>query len=304
MSAEIGILEHIHGLRGGMRPALQLVADAILADPEAARSKNIKQLAAACAVSEASISRFVRSIGFDSYRSFQLRMVEEGAFGLSPRAAAPDEGYVYENIGRQDNAATILTKVAHRTSDVARACLSTLDAAAMERAAQMIRNADVVYLFAAGLSALAAENALLRFARIGKPAIFHRDRNNQLLLAGSLRDGALAIGISDSGRTHQTVSALTAAGQAGAATIAMTAFPDLPLARQADITLVTPAGYMSASEEPIYEDMVSKFGQLLAIDALYSLVAVQDFDASAAAVRQGDAIIRQSRSTRRQNDPE
>lgn len=287
-----------------MRPALQSVADAILADPEAARSKNIKQLAAACSVSEASISRFVRSIGFDSYRMFQLRMVEEGAFGLPPPGRSPDEGYVYENIGRQDNAATILTKVAHRTSDVARACLSTLEASAMERAAQMIRAADVVYIFAAGLSALAAENALLRFARIGKPAIFHRDRNNQLLLAGSLRTGALAFGISDSGRTHQTVSALAAARQAGASTIAMTAFPESPLARLADVTLVTPAGYMPASEEPIYENMVSKFGQMLAIDALYSLVAVQDFDASAAAIGAGDSIIRQSRSARRQNEPE
>ena len=287
-----------------MKPALQTVADSILADPEAARSKNIKGLAAACAVSEASISRFVRGVGFPSYRAFQLRMVEEGAFSLPPRALSPDEGQIYENIGRRDNAATILNKVAHRTADLARDCLSTLDPAAMERAAHMVRAAEVVYFFAAGLSALAAENALLRFARIGKPAIFHRDRNNQLLIAGSLRKGALAIGISDSGRTHQTVSALAAARQTGARTIAMTAFPESPLARQAEVTLVTPAGYMPAGEEPIYESMISKFGQLLAIDALYSLTAVQDFDASAAAVRRGDPVIQQSRSARRYNEQE
>jgi DNA-binding MurR/RpiR family transcriptional regulator len=285
-----------------MKPALQLVADVVLANPEAARSKNIKGLAAVCGVSEASISRFVRGVGFPSYRAFQLRMVEEGAFGLPPRGLSPDEGQIYENIGRHDNATTILNKVAHRTADLARACLSTLDPAALERAARMVHAADVIYVFAAGLSALAAENALLRFARIGKPAIFHRDRNNQLLIAGSLGKGALAIGISDSGRTHQTVSALAAARQAGARTIAMTAFPDSPLARQAEVALVTPAGYMPEGDEPISESMISKFGQLLAIDALYSLAAVQDFDASAAAVRRGDSVIQQSRSVRRQND--
>ncbi|MBN9071638.1 MAG: MurR/RpiR family transcriptional regulator [Rhizobiales bacterium] len=304
MSSEIGILQHIQSLRGSMKPALQQVADAILANPEAARSKNIKGLAAACAVSEASISRFVRGVGFPSYRAFQLRMVEEGAFGLPPRGLSADEGQIYENIGRHDNAATILNKVAHRTADLARACLSTLKPAAIEHAAQMVRAADVIYFFAAGLSALAAENALLRFARIGKPAIFHRDRNNQLLIAGSLRKGALAIGISDSGRTQQTVSALAAARQAGARTIAVTAFPDSALARQAEVTLVTPAGYMPAGEEPISESMISKFGQLLVIDALYSLAAVQDFDVSAASVRQGDSVIQQSRSARRQNDQE
>ncbi|MEI4472389.1 MurR/RpiR family transcriptional regulator [Frigidibacter sp. MR17.24] len=298
MTAEISILEHIQSLRGGLKPTLQVVADAVLARPTETRSMNIKELAAACGVSEASISRFVRGIGLPSYRAFQLRMVEDAATTLPARSQVPDEGQIYENIGRADTAQTILTKVAHRTADVARACLSTLDPAALERAAAMIRAADTVYFFAAGLSALSAENALLRFARIGKPAIFHRDRNNQILLAGSLRRGSLGIAISDSGRTNQTVLALTAARAAGVPTIALTAFADSPLARIADLTLVTPAGYQP-NEEPLYESMVSKIGQLVAIDALYSLVALTEFDASVAAVKRGDAFIQDSRSARR-----
>jgi DNA-binding MurR/RpiR family transcriptional regulator len=302
LGSEIGILEHIQSLRGGLKPTLQLVADAILASPERTRGLSIKELAATTSVSEASISRFVRSLGLPSYRAFQLRMVEDGAHRSMPRDLSPSEGDIYENIGRNDTAATILTKVTHRVSDTARACLSTLDTAAMQSAAEMVCNAQVVYFFAAGLSAVAAENALLRFGRIGKPAIFHRDRNNQLLIAGSLFKGALAIGISDSGRTDQTVTALAAAKQAGATTIAMTAFPDSPLTRHADLVLGTPAGYTPAGEEPIYESMVSKFGQLVAIDVLYSLVAVQNFDESADAVRRGNAVIKNSRSLRRQND--
>ncbi len=302
MGSEIGILQHIQSLRGGLKPTLQLLADAILAQPERVKGLSIKELAAATDVSEASISRFVRSLGMSSYRAFQLRMVEDGAQRAASRDQTPAEGDIYENIGRQDTAATILTKVTHRVADTARACLSTLDTDAVEIAAKMVSDAQVVYFFAAGLSAMAAENALLRFGRIGKPAIFHRDRNNQLLIAGSLFEGALAIGISDSGRTNQTVAALAAAKQAGAATIAMTAFPDSQLTRHADLVLVTPTGYTPAGEEPIYESMVSKFGQLLAIDVLYSLVAVQNFDESAAAVRRGNIFIRNSRSVRRQND--
>ncbi len=302
MRDEVGILEHIQSLRGSLQPTLQQVADFILATPDEARNLNIKELAAACTVSEASISRFVRGIGLPNYRALQLRMAEEAAGYSGLRGEAPGEGQIYENIGRNDTASTILTKVAHRNADVARACLSTLDPVALEQAAQMIREARVLYFFAAGLSALAAENALLRFARIGKPAIFHRDRNNQLLIAGSLHPGALAIGISDSGRTNQTVTALAAAKQAGVPTVALTAFVDSPLARYADVTLITPAGYMPSGNEPIYESMVSKFGQLLAIDVLYSLVGVHDFDASAAAVRRGDLFIQQSRNARRRND--
>lgn len=296
MSVEIGLLEHIQSIRGRLKPTLQAVADVVLSRPAQASSMNLKELAAACDVSEASISRFVREIGLSSFRAFQLRMAEERA--SADDDAASDQGSIYESIGRDDTATTILTKVAHRNADVARACLSTLQPAALESAARLIRDAPALYFFAAGLSALAAENALMRFSRIGKPVILHRDRNHQLLTATALRPGSVAIAISDSGRTHQTVAALTAARETGARTIAITSFSESPLARGAEVVLITPTGYSAAGDEPLYESMVSKFGQLLTIDVLYSLVAVNDYDASLSSVRRGDAYIRQSRRVR------
>lgn len=302
MSAEIGLLEHIQSIRGRLKPSLQAVADTVLSRPSDVSSMNLKELAAACDVSEASISRFVRGIGLSSFRAFQLRMAEERA--VADDDLPPDQGSIYESIGRGDTAATILTKVAHRNADVARACLSTLSPAVLEQAAQMIRKAPSIYVFAAGLSSLAGENAIMRFARIGKPAVYHRDRNSQLLAATAMLPGSVAIAISDSGRTHQTVLALTAAREAGAGTIAITSFADSTLARSADAVLVTPTGYSAAGDEPLYESMVSKFGQLLTIDVLYSLVAVQDYDKSLASVRRGDAFIRQSRRVRQDNGSE
>ena len=168
----------------------------------------------------------------------------------------------------------------------------------------MIAAAPATYFFAAGLSSLAAENAVMRFSRIGKPAIFHRDRNSQLLAATAIQPGAVAVAVSDSGRTHQTVTALAAAAEAGARTVAVTAYAESPLARVAEVVLVTPTGYAADGDEPLYESMVSKFGQLLTVDVLYSLVAVGDYDASVAAVRRGDAFIRQSRRVRQANGPE
>jgi DNA-binding MurR/RpiR family transcriptional regulator len=293
---ELGLLEHIQSVRGRLQPTLQAVADTVLLDPARVSGMNIKELAAAAEVSEASISRFVREIGLSGFRAFQIGMAgQQAAAEADPRA---DQSAIYESIGRGDSATTILTKVAHRNADLARACLSTLEAGALEAAARLIRQAPAVTFFAAGLSALAAENAVMRFSRIGKPAIFHRDRNSQLLTAAAIAPQAVAIAISDSGRTHQTALALKAARDAGAATVAITSFATSPVARLADIVLVTPTGYAAAEDEPLYESMVSKFGQLLTIDILYSLVAVMDYDHSIAAVRRGDAFIQQSRRVR------
>ncbi len=302
MAVEIRLLEHIQSIRGRLKPTLQQVADTVLARPAEVGGMNVKELAAASDVSEASISRFVRGIGLASFRAFQLRMAEERV--TSDEDEGSDQGAIYESIGRGDTAATILTKVAYRNADVARACLSTLDPVALEKAAEMIRAAPAIYFFAAGLSALAAENALMRFSRIGKPAILHRDRNSQLLAAAAIRAGSVAIAISDSGRTHQTLLALTAAAECGARTIAITSFADSPIARAAEVVLITPTGYAAAGDEPLYESMVSKFGQLLTIDVLYSLVAVQDYDSSLASVRSGDAFIQQSRRVRQYNGSE
>ncbi len=302
MSGEIGLLEHIQSIRGRLKPTLQAVADTVLSRPSQVGGMNIKELAAACDVSEASISRFVREVGLSSFRAFQIRMAEQRP--AADDAAASEQSSIYETIGRGDTASTILTKVALRNADIARACLSTLDPAALESAARMIRRAPAVYIFAAGLSGLAADNAVMRFSRVGKPAIYHRDRNSQLLAAAAVPKDAVAIAISDSGRTHQTLLAMTAARDAGARTIAITSFAESTLARMVETVLVTPTGYAAVGDEPLYESMVSKFGQLLTIDVLYSLVAVEDYDNSIASVRRGDAFIQQSRRVRQHDGNE
>lgn len=299
MSSTVGLLEQIQSVRGRLQPTLQQVADIVLTRAAEVGGMNLKELALACDVSEASISRFVREIGLPSFRAFQLRMAEARLSTVDDPPA--EQSAIYESIGRGDTASTILTKVAHRNVDMARACLTSLDAAALQSAAQMIQESRALYLFAAGLSALAAENALMRFARIGIPAIFHRDRNTQLLSATGVPAGSVAVAISDSGRTHQTVLALTAVKEAGAKTIAITSYAESTLARLADVVLVTPSGYASVGEEPLHENMVSKVGQLLTIDVLYALAAVQDYDKSLDSVRRGDAVIQQSRRVR-QND--
>jgi Transcriptional regulators len=302
MSREIGLLERIQIIRGRLKPTLQVVADTVLARPNEISGMSIRDFAAACDVSEASVSRFVREVGLSNYRSFQLRLAEQ-LVGVSEDAVRPQSS-IYETIGRDDTASTILTKVALRNADIARACLATLRPETLEEAATIIREAPALYLFAAGLSALAAENALMRFSRIGKPVVFQRDRNHQLLAAAAIQTGAAAIAISDSGRTHQTISALAAARESGAKTIAITSFSDSPVTRVADIVLVTPTGYAAAGDEPLHESMVSKFGQLLTVDVLYSLVAVQDYDRSLASLQRGDAFIQQSRRVRQHDGSE
>ncbi|PZX12192.1 RpiR family transcriptional regulator [Palleronia aestuarii] len=295
------ILDRIRAVRGGLKPSMQNVAEEVLARPDAVRTMSLRDLSQACGVSEASISRFVRGIGLQNYREFVVRMAERPLGGTD--TGTREASGVYESIGRDDTAESILYKISHRQMDVARAAMTTLDPVALEEGAGLVCAARAILFVAAGSSSLAAENGVVRFGRIGCPATFHRDCNTQVILAAAICTGSVVVAISDSGRTDQTLEAVAAAQRAGVRCIAVTSYPDAPLARMSDVVLQTPPAYEPSGEEPLYESMVSKFGQLAAIDALYSLCAVREFDRATTHLVRGNPHIRLSR-TRRPHAPD
>jgi len=79
----------------------------------------------------------------------------------------------------------------------------------------------------------------------------------------------VAIGISHSGLTTETIHALTVAGEAGAMTVAITNSPESPIADAADSVLTTQA------RESTYRigAMSSRIAQLALVDFLFVRVA-------------------------------
>jgi DNA-binding MurR/RpiR family transcriptional regulator len=111
--------------------------------------------------------------------------------------------------------------------------------------------------------------------------------HNGLTSAAILDKDCVAIGVSNTGRTIETIQMLAEAKAAGAYTLAMTGNPDSPLAKLADDVLIaaSPNGYLQPA------DLTARHCQLFVVDLLYLLVAQADFErttrllaASAAAV--------------------
>ena len=87
----------------------------------------------------------------------------------------------------------------------------------------------------------------------------------------------MAIGISTTGRTEETLQMLSEAGRAGALTVAVTNNPTSPLAELADLRILT-----SVHEQYLQpDDLSSKVSQLFVLDLLYLLIAQQDLVATA-----------------------
>ena len=100
--------------------------------------------------------------------------------------------------------------------------------------------------------------------------------------------GDVAVGISHTGTTIDTVDALRVARDRGATTIAITNFEGSPLVAEADLTLLT------AARETTFRSgaMSSRIAQLALIDCVFAGVAQRSYEQAISALKDTYAVVR------------
>ena len=187
------------------------------------------------------------------------------------------------DIGREIQPTDPLDRVLHQiiAADT-RALADTaalLDLQAIERAADAVAASGRVDLYGIGGSGLVGAEMQLCLHRIGLAAWSCTDLHNGLASAALLRPGDVAIGVSHSGQTRETIEVLAEAGSSGATTVALTSFPRSPLAEIADIVLVH-----AMQATTFRTDALSgRHPQLVVLDLLYVAVAQRTHNRSHAA---------------------
>lgn len=266
------LLTRLRGVLGELNPAEAKLARSILSNPTEALESSVDALAAHAGVSTATVIRFCRSIGFQGLRDFRLALAIElqhkDAVPLSPTA----------NIAQRILATNI--KALEDT-------VALLDTTAIEQAAQRLAQANNITALAAGLSAPIAQDAAHRLQRLGLPAHYFAERYNQLIQAGNLMAGQVALMISHSGRTTHTVQCAELAKARGAFTLAITSAPHAPLAQKVDLCLIT------ATTEHGEEAVASRLAHLAVVDIICGALqelAPEETRAALAQTRQIEAI--------------
>lgn len=292
--AHTGVLNTVRRAQAQLNPALQRIAAYVLKHPEIVKTQSIKDLAEACNVSESTITRFVRAIEVPSFQHLKIGVAEALSSQAKPSAAAR-EAFVYEDIRASDTTDQVLKKIVYRNVTTIEDTAARLELPLLEHAAVAIDRCDLMAFFAMGSSTLAAENAVMRFMRVGKRCVFFKDQGVQQISASTLGKQSLAVGLSNSGRTVAVVDSLRAARSSGATTIAITSFPDSPLAQAADIVLLTTTNEASSGSGAYQESMLAKMAQLLVIDVLYSRFAVKHIQQSIRKLKDTSAVIESTR---------
>ena len=275
-----GLLVRLRGLRPSLSPAEDRVADRVLADPRAAAALTISELADEAHTSETTVLRFCKRLGMPGYPQLRLALAAESA---QPRLRTVAES----DINEHDSIDDIISKVAYADANAVEETAQQLDRAALDAAADAIARASRVDLYGSGASGVVGIDAQQKLHRIGVLAFAWNDPHIALTSATLLRPGDVAVGISHSGTTKETIEALAAARNRGATTVAVTNFPLSRLAATADLLLTTAARETSLRSGAT----ASRIAALTVIDCLYIAVAHRDLDRATQAVADTRAAV-------------
>ena len=292
-AADAGVLITIRSLLPNLAPVERRVAQAVLDDPAGVAWLNISELASSCGTSATSVVRFCRAIGMRGYPELRLALAGAVAHDDNASVAASAE------IDPDDDAATIAKKVAYADAKAVTDTASHLDIPTLERAVRALAVAQRIDVFGVGASGFVALDLQVKLQRIGKPAFAWTDPHMAISVASLRQRGDVAIGLSHTGTTVDTIDVLREARDHGATTIAVTNFPWSPITEVADFVLLT------AARETAFRSgaMTSRIAQLTIIDCLFITLAQQDLAGTRAALEKTFAAAQAKRVRRVRRKP-
>ncbi|TWF81796.1 RpiR family transcriptional regulator [Pseudonocardia hierapolitana] len=276
----------IRAVAPSLRPAQRRVAEAVLQDPAGTAELPIGRLAQRCATSVATVMRFCRSAGFHGYPELRLALARE-----TGREAAGEAAVLSPDIDRDDSLADIVAKIAFNDAAAVQDTAATLDLDALAGAVDAVAAARRIDVYGIGASGFVGQDLHQKLHRIGLLAFAWPDPHAALTSAALLDAGCVAIGISHTGSTADTVDALRVARESGARTIAITNFVPSPLTGHADLVLAT------AARETTFRSgaMASRIAQLAVIDCLFVGVAQRSYDRTTTALGRTYRAVRSRR---------
>jgi len=273
-------LARVRGLLPDLSPAERRVAAAVLADPAAVAGQTIRELARACDTSEATVVRFCRATGFGGYPQLRLALAREAGRAVS-------RGEVGGDIAEDDDLAAIVHTVATTDARAIEDTAAGLDLDVLAAVVDVLVAAPRIEIYGVGASGLVAVDLEQKLRRIGRRATACPEAHAALVSAALLGPGDVAVGISHTGATVDTIDALALASTSGATTVALTNFPRSPLAQLADHVLVT------AARETTFRSgaTASRIAQLTVVDCVFVAVAQRTYADTLSALERTRAAV-------------
>lgn len=268
MQTSTGIRERIDHVYPSLRPAERAVAQYVRDHLAETSELTVGQLAEVAHVSEPTVIRFSRKLGFGGYR--ELRYVLRHPQAERRTTFDPLEGF---DLNPWDKLDDVPGKAVNATKSLLDDLLASLDRKELHKAVSLIANARLIDIVGVENSLVPATDLFTKLSYLGLNCRLNTDAYMQQIGAGHLSENDVAVAFSHSGRSIDTIKALRLAKSRGVRTIVVTDSPDAPIGNWADVRLLAGRG-----ERTIYGNAIfSRTAHIVMVDILYMSVILSDY---------------------------
>ncbi len=263
------MLDRIQSQSAELSPAEQRVAQLLLNNPQAFIETAVETLAQQAGVSQPTVVRMTRSLGYSGLIDLKLKLA--GSLSEGQREGVP---FIHSHVQETDSTAQILDKLIDNTAAALLNYRKEASSQAIEQAVDVMFETHArkgrLEFYGVGNSGIVAQDAEHKFFRLGFHTASHSDGHLQMMSASMLGVGDCVLVISNSGHTRDLLDASEIAGSNGATVMVITA-SNSPLAKAADIHLA--ADHPESYEQ--FSPMLSRLLHLLILDILATAVALR-----------------------------
>lgn len=257
----MSVISKIKEMQNEMTAKEKKISKYILQHLDKIMYMNTYQIADKCKVSQASVVRFAKKLGYSGFPEFKISFGRD----MGRRDVEDKVNFIYEDIRETDQLDDLVKKIVYANSNIIQDTYSILDIETIREAIELIKTSKKIFILGAGYSGIVAKDFHFKLWELGLHSMFESDYHIQLATISTLNEDDLVIVISQGGKTLDIYNLVKEAKKKKAKIISITQMSANPIRDLADVkisTVVERNNFRSTA-------LSSRIAQLTIIDILY-----------------------------------
>ena len=262
------------------------IADCILQNPGLLIRDKVSDVAAACKCDNAQIIRFCQKLGFKGFSDMKRAISHD----LIPLQTKVD----IDSVSKGSGFSRLLEDFRKDYLQTVNDTLAVCDEKAVMQTVGYIKKARKIMLCGFGASGIVCEDLQMKLVHMGYPAFYHSKPTLNRMMCSLLGKNDLMIVVSFRGENAEIINYADVAKKNGCPITAVTNYSNSPLALLSDTVL------LSSSEEDDFRigAMTSRMSQLMVIDILSVMLALNDIKKTERNLAKTHTILKENKEVK------
>lgn len=235
-------------------------------------------------VSQSSIIKFIKKLGFNKFGEFKIQVTKE------LENAKQNKDKIHNEIYLDDSLEDLSAKVFNETVKAMEDTLKIIDHKYFENVIDVIRQSHKILLIGSGMSSIVAKDLEIKLIKIRIDALHYESSHMQLMKLATMDEQDLVIAISHRGETEDVIDVIKKAKKKGIKVLSITSIEKNTVADFSDFNLKV------ISEENNFRSSAisSRMAQLILNDIIFLRLTQTDYEKRKKYIKESRDLIKKS----------